>query len=132
MTKLYAGLARSNTMLQRERVMLQRANDAQRREREARLITGDAVAAAIAHELKQPLTAMITRSYTGLRLLDRAVPEVDKAIGGLRQIADDGHRAAAVLDSIRASCRKETGARAPLDMHTLIDEAIALLQDDLR
>jgi signal transduction histidine kinase len=131
MTQLYAGLARSNTVLQRERVMLQRANDAQRRERDARLMTGDAVAATIAHELKQPLTAMITRSYTGVRWLDHSAPEVDKAIAGFRRIADDGHRAAAVLDSIRASFRKDARARAPLDVHDLIEEAIALLQDDL-
>src|SRR3712207_6186817 len=76
---LYAGLARSNTMLQRERLMLQRAIDAQRRERDARLITGDAVAATIAHEVKQPLSAMLTRCDTGLRWLDRSVPELDKA-----------------------------------------------------
>jgi signal transduction histidine kinase len=132
MAQLYAGLARSNTMLQRERVMLQRAIDAQRRERDARLITGDAVAATIAHELKQPLTAMITRSYAGVRLLDRAAPDLDRAKTGFKQIADDGHRAAALIDSIRASFRKEVPLRAPLDLDSLIDEAIALLQDDLK
>ena len=130
MAQLYAGLARSNTMLQRERGMLERAIDAQRRERDARLMTGDAVAATIAHELKQPLTAMITRSYTGLRSLDRAAPDLDKAKAGFRQIADDGHRAAAVIDSIRASFRNDARVRAPLDIDSLIEEAIALLQED--
>ena len=132
MAQLYAGLARSNTLLQNERVMLQRAIDAQQRERDARLITGDAVAATIAHELKQPLTAMITRSYTGLRWLDRDAPDLDKAKVGFRQIADDGHRAAAVLDSIRASFRKDASVRAPLDVNHLIEEAVGLLQDDLK
>ena len=132
MAQLYAGLARSNTVLKGERVTLQRAIDAQRRERDARLITGDAIAATIAHQLKQPLTAMITRSYTGLRWLDRAAPELDKAKTGFRQIADDGHRAAAVIDSIRASFRKGARIRAPLDLNDLIEEAIALLQDDLK
>src|SRR5829696_5569118 len=132
MAQLYAGLARSNTMLERERVMLQRAIDAQRRERDARLVTGGAVAAAIAHEVKQPLTAMITRSYTGLRCLDRAVPDLDKARAGFRQIADDGHRAAAVIESIRATFRKDARVRAPIDVDNLIEEAIALLQDDLK
>ena len=132
MTQLYAGLARSNTMLQRERAMLERAIDAQRRERDARLMTGDVVAATMAHELKQPLTAMITRSYAGLRCLERAAPELDKATAGFRQIADDGHRAAAVIDRIRASFRSDARVRAPLDINTLIQEAIALLQDDLK
>jgi signal transduction histidine kinase len=131
MTQLYAGLARSNTMLHRERAMLERAIDAQRRERDARLMTGDVVAATMAHELKQPLTAMITRSYAGLRCLERAAPELDKATAGFRQIADDGHRAAAVIDRIRASFRSDARVRTPLDINTLIQEAIALLQDDL-
>jgi len=128
---LYAGLARSNTMLQRERVMLQRAIEAQRRERDARLMTGGAVAAAIAHEVRQPLTAMITRSYTGLRALDRAVPDVDKAKAGFMRIADDGHRAAAVIESIRATFRRGAHAKDLIDVDHLIEEAVALLQDDL-
>jgi signal transduction histidine kinase len=131
MTGLYAGLARSHTLLQRERVMLQRAIDAQRRERDARLMTGSAVAAAIAHEIKQPLAAMITRAYTGLRCLDRARPDLDKAIAGFRRIADDGHRAATVIESIRASFRKDARARGPIDLDILIDEAVELLHDDL-
>jgi signal transduction histidine kinase len=132
MTRLYAGLARSNTMLQRERMMLQRAVDAQRRERDARLITGDAVAATISHEVKQPLAAMMTRSETGLRWLDRAVPDLDKAKAAFMQIAADGHRAAAVIESIRANFRKDAHLRAAIDVDDLIGEAIALLQDDLK
>ena len=132
MAGLYAGLARTNTMLQRDRAMLQRAIDAQRRERSARLMTGDAVAATIAHEVKQPLSAMITRSETGLRWLDRAAPDLDKARTEFRQIAADGHRAAAVIESIRANFRKDARVTAPIDVDSLINEALALLQDDLR
>jgi signal transduction histidine kinase len=132
LTRLYARLAHSNTMLQRERTMLQRAVDAQRRERDARLMTGDAVAATIAHEVKQPLAAMITRSDTGLRWLDRSVPELDKAKAEFKQIAADGHRAGAVIESIRANFRKDAAVRISLDVDDLIEEAIALLQDVLR
>jgi signal transduction histidine kinase len=132
MTRLYADLARANMVLQRERMMLQRAIDAQRRERDARLITGDAVAATIAHEVKQPLAAMITRSETGLRWLERAVPDLDKAKAAFRQIAANGHRAAAVIESIRANFRKDARVRASLDIDDLIEEAVALLQDDLK
>ena len=132
MTRLYASLARSNAMLQHERMRLQRAIDAQRRERYARLITGDAVAATIAHEVKQPLAAMITRSETGLRWLDRAAPDLDKARAEFMKIAADGHRAAAVIESIRANFRKDSRVRAPFDVANLIEEAITLLQDDLK
>src|SRR5262245_46969445 len=132
MTRLYAHLAQSNTMLQRERTRLQRAVGAQRRERDARLMTGDAVAATIAHEVKQPLAAMITRSETGLRWLERPVPDLDRAKAELRQIATDGHRAGAVIDSVRANFRKDARVRIALDVDDLIEEAIALLQDDLR
>src|SRR4051812_48298775 len=51
----------------------------ERREREARRMTGDTVAAAIAHEVKQPLTAMITSADAGFRFLDRATPNLDRA-----------------------------------------------------
>ena len=132
MARLYAGLARSNATLLHERIRLQRAFDAHRRERHARLMTGDAVAATIAHEVKQPLAAMITRSDTGLRWLDRRVPDLDKARTEFTKIAADGHRAAAVIDSIRANFRKDERIRAPFDVDNLIEEAIALLQDDLK
>ena len=132
MTALYGSLAGSNMLLQQERVMLQRALQAQRREREARLATGDAVAAMIAHEVKQPLSAMITRSDTGLRWLDRAIPDLDKAKAQFRQIAADGHRAGAVIESIRANFRKDAETKTSLDVNELIAEALASLRDDLQ
>src|SRR5215831_18878749 len=84
---------------------LLRAVSAQRREREVRLMTGDAVAAAIAHEVKQPLSGMITNANAGLRWLDRSTPDLDKAKTSFEQIVDDGHRAGAVIESIRANFR---------------------------
>jgi signal transduction histidine kinase len=55
-------------------VKLLRAVLAQRREREVRLMTGDSVAAAVAHEVKQPLTAMIASADASFRFLDRRHP----------------------------------------------------------
>jgi signal transduction histidine kinase len=52
---------------------------AQRRERAARLMTGDAIAATIAHEVKQPVSAMITNADAALRWLDRSAPDLDEA-----------------------------------------------------
>ncbi|HEX3163481.1 MAG TPA: MASE4 domain-containing protein [Pseudolabrys sp.] len=125
MTTLYGSLARSN-------LLLLRAFHAQRREREARLVTGDAVAATIAHEVKQPLAAMITRSETSFRWLDRSTPDLDKAKAELRQIAADGYRAGAVIESIRANFRKNAGIRISINVNDLIREALALARDDLQ
>src|SRR5260370_31069222 len=99
---------------------LLRAVLAQRREREARLMTGDAVAATIAHEVKQPLTGMITNADAGLRWLDRATPDLDEARAAFEQIVADGHRAGGVIESIRAIFRKDARNRTSIDINELI------------
>ena len=104
----------------------------QRREREARLMTGDAVAASIAHEVRQPLTAMVTTADAGLRFLDRATPNIDKAMQALRNIAADGHRAAAVVASIRANFKTDVEERTSFDLDELVQETLALGRGELQ
>jgi signal transduction histidine kinase len=111
---------------------LLRAVFAQRREREARLVTGDAVAATIAHEIKQPLSGMITNADACFRWLDRATPDLNEAKSALKQIATDGHRTAAVIESIRAIFKKDATNRTSLDVNDLIGEAVALTHSDLQ
>ena len=113
-------------------VRLLLAVDAQRREREARLLTGDAVAAAIAHEVRQPLSAIVTSADAGLRFLDRSMPALDKAMESLRRIAADGHRADQVIEGVRATFKNSVRERIPLDINEIVQEALALEQDDLR
>jgi signal transduction histidine kinase len=104
---------------------------AQRREREARLMTGDAVAATIAHEVRQPLTAMIASAEAGLRFLDRSMPRVDKAKETFTRIVADGHRAGEVVGSVRAIFRNDSRTRAALDVNELISDVLALERGDL-
>jgi C4-dicarboxylate-specific signal transduction histidine kinase len=132
MAGLYAGLARSNTMLRSDRAMLQRAIEAQRRERSARLVTGDAVAATIAHEVRQPLTAMVTSADAGLRFLERSTPNLDKAKDALRAIVADGHRAGEMVRSIRENFRSDVGDRTEFDVDDLIREALDLCRGALQ
>jgi signal transduction histidine kinase len=113
-------------------VRLLRAINAQRREREARLLTGDVVAAAIAHEVRQPLSAIVTSAGAGLRFLDRSTPALEKAIESFRRIAADGHRADDVIESVRATFKKRVRERMPLDVEAIIQEALAFERDDLR
>jgi signal transduction histidine kinase len=105
---------------------------AQRREREARLMTGDAVSASIAHEVKQPLSGMIANADAGLRWLDRAAPDLDKAKASFEYIVADGHRAGAVIESIRAIFKKDTRNRTSLDINELVGETLTLTRGDLQ
>jgi len=111
---------------------LLRAVHGQRRERQARLMTGDAVAASIAHELRQPLTAMVTAADAGLRFLDRPLPNLDKAKAALQQIVGDGHRAGALVGDIRANFKSDVRERISFDLNELIQEALALAHADLQ
>jgi signal transduction histidine kinase len=103
----------------------------QRREREARLMTGDAVAASIAHELRQPLTAMVTTADAGLRFLDRELPNPDKAKEAFRRIVADGHRAGALIGDIRNHFKSDRRERTSFPVHDFIQEAIALASGEL-
>jgi signal transduction histidine kinase len=111
---------------------LLRAVLAQRREREARLMTGDVVSASIAHEVKQPLSGMVTTADAGLLWLDRTAPDLDEAKAAFQQVIAHGHRAAAVIESIRASFKKDARSKATLDINELIRETLALMRGELQ
>jgi signal transduction histidine kinase len=111
---------------------LLRAVSAQRREREARLMTGDVVSASIAHEVKQPLGAIITSANAGLNWLDRVEPDLDEVREALRLVVTAGHRADAVIENIRAHFRKGARTRTSLDIDDVIQEALAVLRDNLQ
>src|SRR5712671_1815421 len=99
---------------------LVRAVFGQRREREAWLMTRDAVAASIAHEVKQPLSGMITNADAGFRWLDRAMPDLNEAKAAFKQITIDGHRAGAVIEGIQAIFKKDVQDRTSFDINELI------------
>jgi len=111
---------------------LLRAVFAQRREREARLVTGEAVAATIAHEVKQPLSAMVINADAGLRWLNRATPDLDETKAALEQIVANGHRAAAVIQRVRAMFRTIDLNRTAFDVNGLVGETLALMRADLQ
>jgi signal transduction histidine kinase len=105
---------------------------AQRREREARRLTANAVAAMIAHEIKQPLTGITVRAQAGLRWLDRPAPELDEAREAFRQIAANGLRTGQVIDSVRTVFRRDAQSRIALDPDLLIADVLACLRADLQ
>jgi PAS domain S-box-containing protein len=96
----------------------------------ARLTTVGEMAAAIAHELAQPLAAITANSNAALRWLTRPTPDLDEARAALGHIVNDGHRAADVVGSIRAMFKQDSKERAPVDLKELIQEVITLVHGE--
>jgi signal transduction histidine kinase len=111
---------------------LLRAVYAEHRERDARLLTGNAVAVTIAHEVRQPLSGMVTSADAGLRWLDRPTPDLDEAKTAFRQIVAEGHRAAAVIERVRAMFKKGAPNKAAFDFNGLVGETLSLVRRDLQ
>ncbi len=102
------------------------------RERMARLTTMGELTASIAHEINQPLAAIVTQSKSALRFLDRDEPDLDEARDALSCIARDGMRAAGVIRGLRALAKKSTPQLAKLDIDDVIREVLALAGGELR
>jgi hypothetical protein len=90
-----------------------------------------AMTASIAHELNQPLSAIVSNANAGLRWLARPQPNIEEVQAGLNRIANDGHRASEVIASIRAMFGKDQRKRAPVNINALIGEVLALLHGEL-
>jgi signal transduction histidine kinase len=90
------------------------------------------VAASIAHEINQPLAAIVANGSAGLRWLARSTPDVDEARAALECIIKDGRHAGEVIGAIRSMFKKDAQAEAPLDVNQLIGEVFALLQGEIR
>jgi len=111
---------------------LLRAVLAQRREREARLMTGDAVSASIAHEIKQPLGAIITSANAGLNWLDRVEPDLDEVKEAFQFVVTAGYRADAVIENIRTHFKVGARIRTSLAIDDVIQKALAVVRDNLQ
>jgi PAS domain S-box-containing protein len=100
--------------------------------RVSRLTTMGALAAAIAHEVNQPLSGIITNASTCLRMLSGDSPNVDGARETARRTIRDGNRASDVIARLRALFRKEDLTLALLDLNEVTREVIALSLSDLQ
>jgi PAS domain S-box-containing protein len=98
----------------------------------ARLSLIGELAAAIAHEVNQPLMAMVTNAGTCLRWLERERPDIDRARAAVERALHDGQRAGEVVRSIRALARRSPSTRALLDLNVVILETLSLIRGELR
>ncbi|WP_035664315.1 AAA family ATPase [Bradyrhizobium sp. Ec3.3] len=86
----------------------------------------------IAHEVRQPLTAIAARAGACGSWLAHAPPDIGKATAAAAQIAGYAHRASGVMESIRQMTRKSTPTRVPLDVNDAIRDTVALLSSEIR
>jgi signal transduction histidine kinase len=93
-----------------------------------RLTTMHALTASIAHEVKQPLAAVVTNANAGLRWLTKKTPDLDEARAALQGVIDAGHLAVEVIESIRAMFKKIDQELAPLDINKLIRDVLVLME----
>jgi PAS domain S-box-containing protein len=99
--------------------------------RVSRLTTMGELAASIAHEVNQPLTAVINNGSACLRLLANRNLEPEVLRGALEGIVADGTRASAVLTRIRGFIKKEPAERNELAINEVIQEVMALAGREL-
>lgn len=94
-----------------------------------RVATAGELAASIAHEIKQPLAAIVARGSAGLNWLNRPMPDLDKVRSALQNIVDMGHRADDVLRNTRAMFGKEDTPQEALNINNVIREVLALISN---
>src|SRR5262245_41139208 len=101
-----AQLAHSNTMLERER--------------DNKLLNAQALTAAIAHEVRQPLGAIAVNASAALRFLGKTPPELAEVRTALNDMKSDTHRTSEVLEGIRALFGKSNQKRELVEVNELI------------
>ena len=89
------------------------------------------LAATLAHEINQPLGAIVSNAEAASRLVDLADPKRAEQLETLGDIIDDGQRASEVIRRLRAMLRTGATEQKPCDVNGLIVEVLGLLQADL-
>lgn len=121
---LFAERRASETRLARANAMLER-------ERDNRLLNAQAVTAAIAHEVHQPLSAITLNADAGLAWLGRTPPNHDRVRAALIRVNKDAQRARDMFDGIRALFGKSGWQRQPIEVNRIVLSVTDALQEEL-
>lgn len=97
-----------------------------------RVARTSALTAAVAHELNQPLTAILSNAQAGLAYLAQGRPRADELRAILEAVVRDDKRAAETIRSMRALLRHDESGRARIDLAAALREILQLLAAELR
>jgi PAS domain S-box-containing protein len=95
-----------------------------------RVSTMGELAASLAHELNQPLTAILSNAQAALRFMAGKLPDLEEVREILKEIVEDNSRASDVIRRIRALVKKEEVEFVPVDLENLIDDVMMLVRSD--
>ena len=96
-----------------------------------RVATLGEMTASIAHEINQPLAAIVTNGEAALRLLARKSPSRDEVHQAVKAMIGDALRASEVIKRIRAFSKKAAHERAPLDINDTVRGVMSLVISEL-
>jgi len=97
----------------------------------ARVATLGEFTASIAHEVNQPLMAVVTSGEAALRWLRRSEPDLNEVGTALERVVSEGRRASEIVKRIRAFLTKATPRASVVEVSALIEEASQLVQREL-
>ena len=95
-----------------------------------RMATVGQLSASIAHEVRQPLSAILANAQAALRWLEKA--NLEEVREGLNGIVSDGHRASDIIKNLRAMFKNDVQEKTFVDINKLILSVLALVQIDLQ
>jgi PAS domain S-box-containing protein len=96
----------------------------------ARVMSLNTMAAAIAHEVNQPLAGIVTNASTSLHMLSADPPNIGGALETARRTIRDGNRAADVITRLRVLFKRGTSTGEPVDINEAALEVVSLLSTD--
>ena len=99
--------------------------------RVSRITTADHLAASLAHELRQPLSAILSNTEAAQRFLSQNPPDLAEVREALDDIIQNDERAGHVIQRLRALYRRTDRERTAVDLNQLVEETLALLRSDL-
>ena len=97
-----------------------------------RVLTVGEMTASIAHEISQPLAAIVTNGTAGLRWLSGDSPDLEQTSQAIRRMIRDGKRASEVVSRMRALFKKAPAVQEPLEINEVIREVLTLTQNELQ
>jgi PAS domain S-box-containing protein len=97
----------------------------------ARVATLGELTASIAHEVNQPLMAVVTSGEAGMRWLRRETPDLHEVETAMERIVSEGRRASEIVERIRAFLKKAPAQQCELSVAAVIEEATQLVQREL-